>query len=98
LLIFLETSIKKGTVWVAFEPNTEITCTKVRLQVKNFLTQSWKKGILMGVKQQEAFFLKCDRSTMSQNDIDNGRMNILVGLAPIKPAEFIICINQHTQL
>ena len=91
LLIYLEQSIKKGTTWAVFEPNNEATWAKIKASVEFFLTQTWKKGMLMGVKPQEAFFVNCDRNiTMTQNDIDNGRLLILVGVAPIKPAEFLI--------
>ena len=91
LLIYLEQSIKKGTAWAVFEPNNEATWAKIKASVECFLTETWKNGMLMGVKPQEAFFVHCDRNiTMTQNDIDNGRLLILVGVAPIKPAEFLI--------
>jgi uncharacterized protein len=95
LLIYLEQSIKKGTEWVAFEPSNEATWAKVKMQTESFLTQAWKNGMLMGAKQAEAFFVKCDRTTMTQTDIDSGRLNVLIGVATTKPAEFIIIrINQ----
>ncbi len=90
LLIYLEKSIQKGTQWAAFEPNNETTWAKARQSVTNFLTQTWSNGALMGTKPREAFFVKCDRTTMTQNDLDNNRLIIQVGVAPIKPAEFII--------
>jgi phage tail sheath protein FI len=90
LLIYLEQSIRRGTGWVVFEPNVEATWAKVRLQVENFLYQAWHEGLLMGAKPQEAYIVKCDRTTMTQNDLDNGRLNILVGVAAVKPAEFFI--------
>ena len=90
LLIYLEQSIKKGTAWAVFEPNNEATWAKVNATIENFLTQSWKAGMISGAKQQEAYFVKCDRSTMTQNDIDSGRLIVLIGVAPVKPAEFII--------
>jgi phage tail sheath protein FI len=90
LLIYVEQSIKKGTAWAVFEPNNEATWAKIKASVECFLTQTWKNGMLMGVKPQEAFFVNCDRNiTMTQNDIDSGRLLILVGVAPIKPAEFL---------
>lgn len=90
LLIYLEQSIKAGTAWAAFEPNNEATWNKVRGQVENFLMQSWQAGMLMGAKQQEAYFVKCDRTTMTQTDIDNNRLVTMIGIAVLKPAEFHI--------
>jgi len=95
LLIYLEQSIKKGTAWVTFEPNNATTWAKVKAQTENFLTQIWIKGMLMGASKQEAFFVHCDQTTMNQDDIDNGRTNMLIGIAATKPAEFtIIRVNQ----
>ena len=97
-MIYLEQSIKKGTMWTVFEPNTEATWTKIKATIENFLTQTWRNGMLMGTSQQEAYFIKCDRTTMTQNDLDNGRINVLIGIAPTKPAEFIILrISQIAQ-
>ena len=90
LLIYLEQSIKKGTEWAVFEPNNAATWAKVKTAIENFLTQTWKTGMLLGTKQQEAYFVECGRSTMTQNDIDNGRLIVLIGVALVKPAEFII--------
>jgi phage tail sheath protein FI len=95
LLIYLERSIKRGTAWVMFEPNTEATWAKVKLQVEVFLMQAWQARMLLGAKPQEAYFVHCDRSTMTQNDIDNGRLNILFGVAAVKPAEFLILRVNH---
>lgn len=90
LFIFLEKSIEKGTQWVVFELNNEKLWDRVKQTIINFLTAVWRNGALMGNKPQEAFFVKCDRTTMTQDDIDNGRVIVLVGVAPIKPAEFVI--------
>ena len=90
LIIYLEQSIKKGNEWAVFEPNNEATWAKVKTATENFLTQTWKSGMILGTKQQEAYFVECGRSTMTQNDIDEGRLIMLIGVAPIKPAEFII--------
>ncbi len=95
LMIFLERSIEQGTAWAVFEPNNEATWLKVRLQVQNFLTACWENGMLMGSKPQEAFFVRCDRSTMTQRDLDLGRLNVLVGAAAVKPAEFLILQLTH---
>ncbi len=88
LMIYLEQSIKKGTAWVTFEPNNLATWTKLKTQTENFLTQTWRNGWLMGTSKQEAFFVHCDQTTMNQNDIDNGRINILIGVSVTRPAEF----------
>jgi phage tail sheath protein FI len=70
LLIYLEQSIKKGTEWVAFEPKNEATWTNIKSTIENFLTQAWAYGMLLGVKKEEAFFVNCDWTTMTENDID----------------------------
>jgi phage tail sheath protein FI len=90
LFIFVEHSIDRGTQWVVFEPNNEALWERVKRVVSAFLTQVWRDGALMGKTKEEAFFVKCDRSTMTQADIDNGRLIIQVGIAPVKPAEFVI--------
>jgi uncharacterized protein len=80
-----------------FEPNDEPLWENVRRVVNAFLLNVWRDGSLQGQKPEEAFFLKCDRSTMTQNDIQNERLILLVGVAPVKPAEFtIIRIQQRT--
>lgn len=90
LFIFLEKSIENGTQWVVFEPNNEKLWAKVKQTISNFLTTVWKSGALMGTTPQDAFFVKCDRTTMTQDDIDNGRLIVVIGVAPLKPAEFVI--------
>jgi phage tail sheath protein FI len=90
LFIYIEESIDEGTQWVVFEPNDEPLWARVRRTVTAFLTSVWRDGALQGATPEEAFFVKCDRTTMSQDDIDNGRLIILVGIAPVKPAEFVI--------
>lgn len=90
LFIYVEESIEKGTQWVVFEPNDEKLWARVKATVTQFLTGVWKSGALMGTKAEEAFFVKCDRSTMTQDDIDNGRLICVIGIAPVKPAEFVI--------
>lgn len=97
LFIFVEQSIERGTQWVVFEPNDEPLWARVRQSITNFLTTTWRGGALQGGKPAEAFFVKCDRSTMTQDDIDNGRLICLIGIAPVKPAEFVIFrIQQKT--
>jgi phage tail sheath protein FI len=97
LFIFVEESIDKGTQWVVFEPNDEPTWSAVRRSITAFLTTVWRNGALMGATADEAFFVKCDRTTMTQDDIDNGRLICLIGIAPVRPAEFVIFrISQKT--
>jgi phage tail sheath protein FI len=97
LFLFVEESIDQGTQWVVFEPNDEPLWAAVRRSVSNFLISVWRSGALMGGTQDEAFFVKCDRTTMTQDDIDNGRLICLIGIAPVKPAEFVIFrISQKT--
>jgi uncharacterized protein len=90
LFIFLEKSIETATQWAVFEPNDEKLWARMRQTVNQFLTTVWRSGALMGTTSDEAFFVKCDRTTMTQDDIDNGRMIMLIGVAPVKPAEFVI--------
>ena len=97
LFIFIERSIDRGTRWVAFEPNHEPTWASVRQSVTTFLRTVWRSGALMGVTEDEAFFVKCDRTTMTQEDIDSGRLICVIGVAPAKPAEFaVLRIGQWT--
>jgi phage tail sheath protein FI len=90
LMIFLEASIDRGLQWVVFEPNAEELWARVRRTVTNFLTVVWRNGALEGTSPEQAFFVKCDRTTMTQTDIDNGRLICIIGVAPVKPAEFVI--------
>jgi phage tail sheath protein FI len=87
---FLERSIERGTQWVVFEPNSDALWGNVRRTIEDFLFNEWISGHLMGDKPDQAFFVRCDRSTMTQNDLDNGRLICLIGVAPIRPAEFVI--------
>jgi phage tail sheath protein FI len=97
LFIFLEKSIDRGTQWVVFEPNDDRLWARVRATIVQFLEARWRDGMLMGLTADEAFFVKCDRTTMSQDDLDNGRLICVIGVAPVKPAEFVIFrIQQKT--
>jgi phage tail sheath protein FI len=89
-LLFLEASISRGIEWAVFEPNGEPLWAHVRGLVTNFLNAQWRAGALMGTRPDEAFFVRCDRTTMTQDDIENGRLICLVGVAPVRPAEFVI--------
>jgi hypothetical protein len=90
LFIFLEHSIDRSTQWAVFEPNNEELWLKIRLTIESFLYDVWRTGALLGSKPEDAYFVRCDRSTMSQGDLDNGRLICLIGVAPTKPAEFVI--------
>ncbi|NEW60824.1 phage tail sheath family protein [Sulfurovum sp. bin170] len=90
LFMFLEESIDEGTQWVVFEPNDAKLWDRVKQTIINFLTTQWREGALMGSTPEEAFFVKCDRETMTQDDIDNGRLICEIGVCPVKPAEFVI--------
>ncbi|HQA10339.1 phage tail sheath subtilisin-like domain-containing protein, partial [Zoogloea sp.] len=90
LFIYLEHSIDRGTQWAVFEPNNEELWLKIRLTIEGFLYDVWRSGALLGARPEDAYFVRCDRSTMSQSDLDNGRLICLIGVAPTKPAEFVI--------
>jgi phage tail sheath protein FI len=97
LFIFVEQSLDRGTQWSVFEPNYESTWTAIRVSITSFLRTVWRNGALAGTTEDEAFIVKCDRTTMTQDDIDNGRLICLIGIAPVKPAEFVIFrISQKT--
>jgi len=90
LFIFLEASLDQGTQWAVFEPNDQTLWNRLIQSVSAFLTTIWREGGLMGSKPEEAYFVKCGRDTMSQDDLDNGRLIMLIGVAPVFPAEFVI--------
>jgi phage tail sheath protein FI len=95
--IYLEHSIDRSTQWAVFEPNGEALWANSRETVSAFLYNEWRSGALLGATPEEAFFVRCDRSTMTQNDLDNGRLICLIGVAALKPAEFVIFrIGQKT--
>ena len=97
LFIFLEESIKANTNWAVFEPNDQALWTRVQRTISVFLNNMWRNGSLAGSSADEAFFVNIGRNTMSQDDIDNGRLVCVIGVAPVKPAEFVIFrITQNT--
>lgn len=97
LFIFIEESIKANTNWAVFEPNDEVLWVRVQRTISVFLTNLWRGGSLAGTSPEEAFFVHIGRDTMSQDDIDNGRLICVIGVAPVKPAEFVIFrISQKT--
>jgi len=94
---FLERSIEKGTQFAVFEPNGPKLWSNVRSTIEDFLFNELSNNHLLGTKPAEAYFVRCDRTTMTQNDLDNGRLVCLVGVAPLRPAEFVIFrIGQKT--
>jgi hypothetical protein len=97
LFIYVEQSIKTNTNWVVFEPNGTVLWERVTATITNFLSTLWRNGALAGDSTGEAFYVECGKSTMSQDDIDNGRLICNIGIAPLKPAEFVIFrITQKT--
>ncbi|HSN43999.1 MAG TPA: phage tail sheath subtilisin-like domain-containing protein [Propionibacteriaceae bacterium] len=90
LIIHVEHSIDRSTQWAVFEPNDEALWTAVQRTVEDFLMTIWRNGALLGSKPEEAFFVRCDRTTMTQDDLDSGRVICLVGVAPARPSEFVI--------
>ena len=97
LFIFIEETIKANTSWAVFEPNDETLWVRVKRTISVFLNGLWRAGSLAGSTPEEAFFVNIGRETMSQDDIDNGRLICVIGVAPVKPAEFVIFrISQKT--
>ena len=90
LFLYLEQSLFQGTQWVVFEPNGAALWAAVRQSVSDFLQQLFLEGALAGQTPDQAYFVKCDATTMTQTDIQNGVLNIVVGIAPVFPAEFVV--------
>jgi phage tail sheath protein FI len=88
--LFIEESLYRGTKWVVFEPNDEPLWAQIRLNVGAFMNDLFRKGAFQGQTPKEAYFVKCDHETTIQTDINLGVVNILVGFAPLKPAEFVV--------
>jgi phage tail sheath protein FI len=89
LAIFIERSLGRGLEWAVFEPNGPTLWAAVRLRIEDFLLNSWRSGALAGRTPEEAFFVRCDETTMTQDDIDMGRFVVIVGVAAVRPAEFV---------
>ena len=97
LFIYVEQSIKNNTNWVVFEPNSEVLWSRVKRTIESFLATCWRDGALAGTAPEQAYFVECGPTTMTQDDIDNGRLICNIGIAPVKPAEFVIFrITQKT--
>lgn len=88
--LFIEESLYRGTQWVVFEPNDASLWAQIRLNVGAFMQQLFRQGAFQGASARDAYFVKCDGETTTQTDIDTGIVNILVGFAPLKPAEFVV--------
>ncbi len=98
LFLFIEQSIDEGTQWAVFEPNDRDLWARITDTIESFLHTVWRNGALMGASPGEAFFVRCGEATMTQADIDNGRLICEIGVAPVKPAEFVIFrIQQWTE-
>ncbi len=90
MALFIEESISQGLQWAVFEPTKETLWARVRRQVDNFLFGVFAQGAFPGNRPQDAYFVRCGPDTMTQDDIDNGRLIVMIGIAPIRPAEFVI--------
>jgi phage tail sheath protein FI len=90
LALFLEESLYRGTQWVVFEPNDEPLWAQIRLNLGAFMNSLFRQGAFQGKTPREAYLVKCDRETTTQDDINRGVVNILVAFAPLKPAEFVV--------
>jgi hypothetical protein len=90
LALFLEESLYRGTQWVVFEPNDEPLWSQIRLNLGAFMHSLYRQGAFQGGSPKDAYFVKCDKETTTQTDINNGIVNIIVGFAPLKPAEFVV--------
>jgi phage tail sheath protein FI len=90
LALFIEESLFRGTKWVVFEPNDEPLWAQIRLNIGAFMHNLFRQGAFQGTTPSDAYFVKCDKESTTQNDINLGIVNILVGFAPLKPAEFVV--------
>lgn len=93
--LFIEESLYRGTQWVVFEPNDEPLWAQIRLNIGAFMNGLFRQGAFQGKTPADAYFVKCDKETTTQTDINNGVVNIIVGFAPLKPAEFVIISFQQ---
>jgi uncharacterized protein len=90
LALHVEESLHRGLQWVVFEPNNEQLWQQVRLNASAYLHDLFRQGAFAGTTPREAYFVKCDKDTTTDEDVDNGIVNVLVGIAPVRPAEFVI--------
>jgi uncharacterized protein len=92
---YIEESLRRGTQWAVFESNDEPLWSQLRLAIGGFMADLYKQGAFQGPSAKSAYFVRCDASTTSQNDVDLGIVNVVVGYAPLKPAEFVILYFQQ---
>jgi len=90
LYLYIERSLQQGLAWAVFEPNDEPLWAQIRLSVSSFLNYQFRRGAFSGASARDAYFVKCGRDTMTSMDINNGRVIVQVGFAPLKPAEFVL--------
>src|SRR5690554_4763334 len=95
MALFLEESLYRGTQWAANEPNDESLWARIHMGAGAFMQDLYRRGAFQGRTPREAYFVKCDRETTTQPDVDQGVVNIHVGFAPLKPAEFVVMNLQH---
>ena len=95
LALYIEESLYRGTQWAVFEPNAEPLWAQLRLNIGAFMNNLFRQGAFQGQTPKDAYFVQCDNTTTTQNDIDQGIVNIYVGFAPLKPAEFVILYLQQ---
>ena len=95
LALYLEESLYRGTTWVVFEPNDEPLWSQIRMNIGAFMHTLFRRGAFQGKTPTDAYFVKCDKETTTQNDVNLGIVNILVGFAPLKPAEFVVISIQQ---
>jgi phage tail sheath protein FI len=88
--LFIEETLYRGLKWVVFEPNDEPLWSQIRLNIGAFMNGLFRQGAFQGTTPAQAYFVKCDSETTTQDDIDRGIVNIVVGFAPLKPAEFVV--------
>ena len=88
--MYIEETLYRGLKWVVFEPNDEPLWAQIRLNVGAFMHNMFRQGAFQGSTPSVAYFVKCDKETTTQNDIDLGIVNVVVGFAPLKPAEFVV--------
>jgi phage tail sheath protein FI len=98
LALYLEESLCRGVQWAIFVPNNDLLWRLIRLNIRTFMNALFKQGAFMGMTPKEAYFVKCDRETTTQDDIDKGIVNVILGFAPLKPAEFIFIIVKIRQM
>ena len=93
--LYIESSLYQGLQWAVFEPNDEPLWAQIRLNVGAFMQNMFRQGAFQGSTPRDAYFVKCDKETTTQNDVNLGVVNVIVGFAPLKPAEFVIITIQQ---